>query len=221
MITLNENEIVVKEKNGKHFSLAKEKPINHLALIADDEDKIKLISHHFKQIMLTLGLDLEDDSLKGTPHRVAKMYVQEIFGGLNPRNKPRMTLFENKYHYKEMLVVKNITVYSCCEHHFLPIIGKAHVAYISSGKVIGLSKINRLVQYYCRRPQLQERLTEQIAGALKEALATEDIAVVMEATHLCVTARGIQDIQSATTSSHFSGRFKEPETKKEFLSSLK
>jgi GTP cyclohydrolase IA len=221
MITLNENEIVAKETNGNHYFLADEKLGNHLPLMTEDEAKIKLISGYFKQIMLVLGLDLEDDSLKGTPHRVAKMYVQEIFGGLNPRNKPRMTLFENKYHYKEMLVVKNITVYSCCEHHFLPIIGKAHVAYISSGKVIGLSKINRLVQYYCRRPQLQERLTEQIAGALKEALATEDIAVVMEATHLCVNARGIQDIQSATTSGHFSGRFKEPETKKEFLSSLK
>jgi GTP cyclohydrolase IA len=221
MITLNENEIVAKETNGNHYFLADEKLGNHLPLMTEDEAKIKLVSGYFKQIMLVLGLDLEDDSLKGTPHRVAKMYVQEIFGGLNPRNKPRMTLFENKYHYKEMLVVKNITVYSCCEHHFLPIIGKAHVAYISSGKVIGLSKINRLVQYYCRRPQLQERLTEQIAGALKEALATEDIAVVMEATHLCVTARGIQDIQSATTSSHFSGRFKEPDTKKEFLSSLK
>ena len=221
MITLNENEIVAKETNGNHYFLADEKAGNPKPLMTEDEAKIKLVSGYFKQIMLVLGLDLEDDSLKGTPHRVAKMYVQEIFSGLSPRNKPRMTLFENKYHYKEMLVVKNITVYSCCEHHFLPIIGKAHVAYISSGKVIGLSKINRLVQYYCRRPQLQERLTEQIAGALKEALATEDIAVVMEATHLCVTARGIQDIQSATTSSHFSGRFKEPETKKEFLSSLK
>lgn len=187
----------------------------------DDEAKIKIISYHFKQIMLTLGLDLEDDSLKGTPDRVAKMYVKEIFSGLSPLNEPTITLFENKYEYTEMLLEKNITLYSYCEHHFVPIIGKAHVAYFPNDKVIGLSKINRIVQYYCKRPQVQERLTEQIAEALKEALLTEDVAVLIDAAHLCVASRGVSDVNSSTISSHFSGKFKNQDIKKEFLSFLK
>jgi GTP cyclohydrolase IA len=217
MKTINGNGISAKETNGKLFSLLNDKLLNQ----TEDEAKIKVISHHFKHIMLALGLDLEDDSLKGTPERVARMYVKEIFGGLNPLNKPVITLFENKYSYKEMLLVKNIAVYSCCEHHFVPIIGHAHVAYFSSGKIIGLSKINRLVQYYCRRPQVQERLTGQIAQALKEVLLTEDVALVIEANHHCVAARGIKDVNSATTSSHFSGKFKQGEIRNEFLSFLK
>jgi GTP cyclohydrolase IA len=187
----------------------------------NDDIKIKLISSHFKQIMEILGLDLSDDSLKDTPKRVAKMFVKETFSGLNVENKPKITLFENKYQYNQMLVEKNITLYSCCEHHFVPIIGKAHVAYISNGKVIGLSKINRIVQYYSKRPQVQERLTEQIAQALKEALNTENVAVVIDATHLCVASRGVNDINSTTITSHYSGKFKQEETRKEFLSFIK
>ena len=207
--------------NGHRLSVPFEKLLQESDLKLDDESKIKLISSHFKQIMLLLGLDLEDDSLKDTPKRVAKMYVQEIFSGLNPDNKPSITLFENKYNYREMLVEKNITVYSTCEHHFVPIIGKAHVAYYSNGKVIGLSKINRLVQYYSKRPQVQERLTEQIAEALKEALQTEDVAVVIDADHLCVAARGVNDVHSSTITSHYSGKFTQEEIRKEFLSYIK
>jgi GTP cyclohydrolase IA len=189
--------------------------------IRDEEAKIRMISNHFEQILLLLGLDLNNDSLKGTPDRVAKMYVREMFSGLNPDNKPRITLFDNDYAYNEMLVERNIPVYSCCEHHLVPIIGKAHVAYYSSGKVIGLSKINRLVRYYCKRPQVQERLTEQIAAALKEALHTEDVAVVIDAAHLCVASRGVGDTGCTTVTSHYSGKFKTEEVKREFLSFLK
>ncbi|MCL4163930.1 UNVERIFIED_CONTAM: hypothetical protein GTU68_055689 [Idotea baltica] len=167
--------------------------------------------------MQIMGLDLTDDSLSGTPERVAKMYVKEIFSGLNPKNKPQAKLFENKYKYNQMLVEKDITVFSNCEHHFVPIIGKAHVAYISSGKVIGLSKINRIVQYYAMRPQVQERLTVQIGNELKTLLETEDIAVVIDAEHLCVSSRGIQDTSSSTVTSFYSGKFAEENTKKEFL----
>jgi GTP cyclohydrolase I len=163
---------------------------------------------------------LNDDSLNGTPKRVAKMYVQEIFSGLNPENKPKIALFENKYKYKEMLVEKDITFYSNCEHHFVPIIGKAHVAYISNGSVIGLSKINRIVQYFAKRPQVQERLTVQIADELKRALGTEDVAVVIDAVHLCVSSRGVEDINSKTVTSHFSGKFSEEATKSEFFTYL-
>ncbi|GAA4750331.1 GTP cyclohydrolase I FolE [Flavisolibacter ginsenosidimutans] len=216
-------------QNGKTITLNGN---NHRPLLIDElispatqalngEEKIKLIENHFRQIMLLLGLDLNDDSLKGTPSRVAKMYVNEMFSGLNPATKPEATLFENNYGYNEMLVEKNITVYSCCEHHFVPIIGKAHVAYYPNGKVIGQSKINRLVHYYCKRPQVQERLTVQIAGALKEALHTEDVAVVVDAAHLCVASRGVGDVGSTTLTSHYSGRFKREEVKKEFLSFLK
>jgi GTP cyclohydrolase I len=187
----------------------------------DEETKIELISHHFRQIMLILGLDLSDGSLRDTPKRVAKMYVKEIFSGLNPKNKPDISLFENSYHYNEMLVEKNITLYSCCEHHFVPIIGKAHVAYFPNGKVIGLSKLNRIVQYYSRRPQVQERLTEEIVKALKAILHTEDVAVVIDATHLCIASRGVNDVNSTTITNHYSGKFKIGEVKNEFLSFLK
>ena len=187
----------------------------------DEDEKIKIIANHFKGIMQALGLDLNDDSLKGTPQRVAKMYVKEIFSGLNSDNEPAVTLFENKYQYNKMLVEKNITLYSYCEHHFVPIIGKVHAAYISKGKVIGLSKINRIVEYYARRPQVQERLTNEIAGALKKAIGTEDVAVVIDAVHLCIASRGIKDTDSSTITAHYSGKFINEGTKNEFLAFIK
>ncbi|HXS54586.1 MAG TPA: GTP cyclohydrolase I FolE [Hanamia sp.] len=187
----------------------------------NDEEKIKKIASHFEGIMHILGLDLNDDSLKNTPRRVAKMYVKEIFSGLNPANRPDISLFENKYNYNEMLVVKDISVYSYCEHHFVPIIGKAHVAYISTGKVIGLSKVNRLVQYYAKRPQVQERLTIQICEGLKNALSTNDVAVFIDASHLCVASRGIKDTGSSTMTSSYSGKFLEQPTRNEFLNLIK
>ena len=170
--------------------------------------------------MLTLGLDLTDDSLKNTPARVAKMYVNEVFSGLNPKNKPAITLFENKYDYNQMLVEKNISLFSYCEHHFVPIIGKAHVAYISSGKVIGLSKLNRIVQYFAKRPQVQERLSTQIGNELMQILNTEDVAVMIDAKHLCVSSRGVQDIASSTITTFFGGKFKDDNTRAEFLKYL-
>ncbi len=201
----------------KRLAAIYETPMRPDAFDMDDAEKIAIISEHFHAIMHTLGLDMEDYSLKGTPYRVAKMYIKEIFSGLNPANKPVPRLFENKYKYEEMLVEKDITFYSNCEHHFVPIIGRAHVAYISSGKVIGLSKINRIVKYYAKRPQVQERLTVQIANELKLALNTEDVGVVIDATHLCVSSRGVNDTNSTTGTAHFSGRFKEEKTRAEFL----
>lgn len=198
----------------------KTKEVNGKSLLNDDE-KIKIIAGHFKEIMKTLGLDLSDDSLKDTPQRVAKMYVKEVFSGLNPENEPPVTLFENKYQYNKMLVEKGITLYSYCEHHFVPIIGKAHVAYISKGKVIGLSKINRMVQFYAKRPQVQERLTNQIGNALKNAIGTEDVAVVIDAVHLCVASRGIKDTGSSTVTTYYSGKFLDDGIKNEFLSLIK
>ena len=200
-----------------HLSATPDSPIREDAFDLDDKLKISLIKKHFKEIMQILGLDMTDDSLVGTPERVAKMYVKEIFGGLNPKNKPVIKLFENKYQYDQMLVEKDITVFSNCEHHFVPIIGKAHVAYISNGKVIGLSKINRIVQYYAKRPQVQERLTMQIGNELKEVLQTEDVAVVVDAEHLCVQSRGIQDTSSSTVTSFYGGRFLQDDVKHEFL----
>ena len=200
-----------------HNAASKNTPMRADAFRIDDQEKIEKIAWHFEEIMYTLGLDLNDDSLKGTPLRVAKMYVNEIFSGLNPKNKPGVTLFENKFQYNHMLVEKNIKVHSYCEHHFVPIIGKAHVAYISDGYVIGLSKINRIVDYYARRPQVQERLTEQIADELKEILKTEDVAVIIDADHMCVTMRGIKDQDSATTTSSFHGKFLDPQFRNEFL----
>ena len=210
-------EIEIDELGDNHIMTGIETPLREDAFKMDDQLKIELIEEKFTEIMNILGLDLEDDSLKGTPHRVAKMYVKEIFSGLNPANKPKIALFENKYKYKEMLVEKDITFYSNCEHHFVPIIGKAHVAYISNGSVIGLSKINRVVNYYAKRPQVQERLTIQIANALKEALQTEDVAVVIDAHHLCVSSRGIQDVNSSTITSSYSGKFLNEQTRNEFL----
>ena len=203
-----------------HIASSIDTPLRPDAFDLDEGTKTDLIEQHFRKIMHVLGLDLNDDSLKGTPRRVAKMYVQEIFKGLNPENKPTVRLFENKYKYKEMLVERDITVYSNCEHHFVPIIGKAHVAYISSGKVIGLSKLNRIVDYYARRPQVQERLTRQIAEELKMALETEDVAVVMVADHLCVASRGVKDTASSTITAEYSGKFLNPQTREEFLKYL-
>jgi len=205
------------EMGNEHIGSSAETPLRADAFALDEQLKIELIAKHFTEIMHILGLDLKDDSLKGTPHRVAKMYVQEIFSGLNPENKPEAKLFENKFKYNEMLVEKDITFFSNCEHHFVPIFGKAHVAYISTGKVIGLSKINRIVQYFSRRPQVQERLTIQIANELKEVLQTEDVAVVMDAAHMCVSSRGINDYNSKTVTASYSGRFKEETIKHEFL----
>lgn len=189
---------------------------NLQALTADE--KISKIEFHFAEIMQTLGLDLTDDSLHLTPNRVAKMYVKEIFSGLNVDNKPTISLFENKYEYKEMLVEKDITLFSYCEHHFVPIIGKVHVAYIPGHQVIGLSKLNRLVQYYAHRPQVQERLTMQIAEELKDIFQHQDVAVLIEADHLCVASRGIKDTNSITLTASYSGKFEQESRKQEFLS---
>lgn len=200
-----------------HIGTSKDTPMRDDAWDLSDEEKIEGIAHHFGKIMDLLGLDRTDDSLSGTPKRVAKMYVNEVFQGLNPANKPVVRMFENKYGYGEMLVERNITLHSYCEHHFVPILGVAHVAYISNGHVIGLSKINRIVRYFAKRPQVQERLTEQIAQELKEVLQTEDIAVVIDAEHLCVSTRGIEDTGSSTVTAHYSGKFKQEKYKSEFL----
>lgn len=203
-----------------HECYSTETPLREDAFDLSDQEKIEIISLHMKEIMYTLGLNLNDESLKDTPRRVAKMYVQETFRGLHPANKPRPTLFSNNYNYTQMLVEKDITLYSTCEHHFVPIIGKAHVAYFSTGKVIGLSKLNRMVDYYAKRPQVQERLTMQIAEALKEALQTEDVAVLVDSTHLCVASRGIRDIQSSTVTAEYSGKFKNSDIRNEFLTHI-
>lgn len=204
-----------------HVSSSSETPLRKDAFSVSDSEKIESIKIDVKHILETLGLDLSDDSLKGTPNRVAKMFVNEIFGGLHPDKKPSASTFENKYKYGEMLVEKNITVYSTCEHHLLPIVGKAHVAYISNGTVVGLSKMNRIVDYYAKRPQVQERLTIQIVKELQEVLGTEDVACVMDAKHLCVNSRGIRDIASSTVTSEFGGKFKNKETRREFLDYIK
>jgi GTP cyclohydrolase I len=192
-------------------------PMRADAFDKSDAEKIEIIHQDVKNILTTLGLDLTDDSLKGTPNRVAKMFVKEIFGGLNPKFKPKASTFENKYKYGEMLVEKNITLYSTCEHHLLPIVGKAHVGYISNGTVIGLSKMNRIVDFYAKRPQVQERLTMQIVKELQEALGTEDVACVIDAKHLCVNSRGIRDVDSSTVTSEYGGKFKDAETRRDFL----
>ena len=206
------------EIGDEHVGTSLETPLRDDAFKMDDDLKVELIEKHFKEIMHILGLDLSDDSLRGTPHRVAKMYVKEVFAGLNPKNKPEPKLFENKYKYKEMLVEKDITFFSHCEHHFVPIYGKAHVAYISNGNVIGLSKINRIVQYFSKRPQVQERLTMQIGNDLREILGTEDVAVILDAYHMCVSSRGIKDTSSSTVTSFYSGKFETDEqSSNEFL----
>jgi GTP cyclohydrolase I len=193
-----------------HILTGLETPMKKDSFVMSDEEKKEKIAHLFNQIMDVLGLDLTDDSLKDTPKRVAKMYVDEIFSGLNPLNKPKISLFENKYQYNQMLIEKNITFFSNCEHHFVPFTGQAHIAYVSSGKVIGLSKLNRIVQYYAKRPQVQERLTNQIAEDLKVILNTEDIAVIIDAKHLCVSSRGVKDNTSTTITSYYGGIFENP-----------
>ena len=205
------------DDDDDHNGSASETPMRSDAFDLDDDQKIEKIERHFREIMTILGLDLTDDSLNGTPHRVAKMYVKEVFSGLNPKNRPTARLFDNKYNYDQMLVEKDITFYSHCEHHFVPIYGKAHVAYFSSGKVIGLSKINRIVQYYSKRPQVQERLTVQIGEEMKRVLNTENIAVVVDANHMCVASRGVSDTNSKTGTAFFSGKFKDENVKREFL----
>ncbi|AXP79397.1 GTP cyclohydrolase 1 [Mariniflexile rhizosphaerae] len=204
-----------------HIGTSSDTPLRSDAFKLTNEEKIDIIKDDVRHIMETLGLDLTDDSLNGTPNRVAKMFVKEIFGGLDPKKKPSASTFDNKYKYGEMLVEKNITVYSTCEHHLLPIVGKAHIAYISSGSVVGLSKMNRIVDYYAKRPQVQERLTIQIVKELQEVLKTQDVACVIDAKHLCVNSRGIRDVDSSTVTSEFGGKFKEETTRREFLDYIK
>ena len=200
-----------------HFASSPETPIRDDAFEISDEEKISIIEKNVFNILDTLGMDLTDDSLKGTPKRVAKAWVNELFGGLKPEKMPKTSTFDNKYSYKEMLVEKNITVYSTCEHHLLPIIGKAHVAYFSKGTVIGLSKMNRIVDYFAKRPQVQERLTMQVVKALQKALGTDDVACVIDAKHLCVNSRGIRDVDCSTVTAEFGGKFKDKNVKREFL----
>lgn len=212
---------VDQEIGDNHIASSAVNPIRSDAFVLTDDQKIELIKKDVRSILETLGMDLTDDSMQGTPNRVAKMFVKEIFGGLNPERKPNPSVFENNYKYGEMLVEKNITVYSTCEHHLLPIVGRAHVAYISNGSVIGLSKMNRIVEYYSKRPQVQERLTMQIVQELQSALNTMDVACIIDAKHLCVNSRGIKDIESSTITSEFGGRFKEESVKRELLDYIK
>lgn len=211
------NQLLADEIGDAHESFRAETPLRADAFEKSDAEKIDIISGHVKGILETLGMDLEDDSLKGTPKRVAKLFVNEAFGGLHPDRKPSMSTFENSYRYNEMLVEKDIVVYSTCEHHLLPIVGRAHVAYISNGKVVGLSKMNRIVDYYAKRPQVQERLTRQVVQALQEVLGTMDVACVIDAKHLCVNSRGIRDIESSTVTAEFGGAFQNEDKKREFL----
>lgn len=203
-----------------HIGTSADTPLREDAFYKSDEEKIENIAYYFKKIMEELGLDLTDDSLSGTPHRVGKMYVKEIFSGLDPKNKPKMSIFDNKYEYNKMLIESDITFNSTCEHHFLPIVGKAHIAYMSSGKVIGLSKLNRIVQYYGRRPQVQERMTMQIFNELKNALQTDNVIVVVEAEHLCVTSRGVNDKTSKTTTIEYGGKFEDINVQNNFFKML-
>jgi GTP cyclohydrolase I len=218
---MTQNEDFQDEIGNDHIATSAQTPMREDAFAISDDEKIELIKKDVEHILNTLGLDLTDDSLKGTPNRVAKMFVKEIFGGLNPNKKPSSSTFANNYKYGEMLVEKNITVYSTCEHHLLPIVGRAHVAYISNGTVVGLSKMNRIVDYFAKRPQVQERLTMQIVQELQKVLNTEDVACIIDAKHLCVNSRGIRDIESSTVTSEFGGKFKDENTKREFLDYIK
>ena len=222
-LDIKEKSIVEKfEQDGDNHMMSDVRNlVSDDAFDLSDDEKVSIIQEYFKGIMLTLGLDLNDDSLQGTPYRVAKMYVKEMFQGLKPSEKPKISLFDNKYQYGKMLVEKNISFYSCCEHHFLPIYGKAHIAYISSGKVIGLSKLHRILNYYSKRPQVQERMTVQIFKDLKKVLNTEDVAVYIDAFHLCVSSRGIKDITSSTVTLESGGVFKEEKKWTEFMSIIK
>ena len=223
----NRNGFLSEKINGfeiigdNHIGTSVETPMRKDAFLLSDEQKMVIIEDKFRDIMETMGLDLTDDSLQGTPNRVAKMFVKEIFYGLNPENKPKISVFENKFNYGEMLIEKNINMNSTCEHHFLPIVGKAHVAYFSNGQVIGLSKINRIVDFFARRPQVQERLTVQIANELKSILKTDDVAIIIDAKHMCVSSRGIQDESSSTVTAEYSGKFKDKSVRDEFLKYLK
>lgn len=214
---MSHSDLIHDEIGDNHIATNEHTPIRKDAFELSDEQKIELIEKDVEHILNVLGMDLTDDSLKGTPKRVAKMFVKETFGGLNPKKKPSSSTFDNKYKYGEMLVEKNIVVYSTCEHHLLPIVGRAHVAYISKGKVVGLSKMNRIVDYYAKRPQVQERLTIQIVNELKRVLGTEDVACIIDAKHLCVNSRGIKDIESSTVTAEFSGAFKNESTRQELL----
>ncbi|WP_417200037.1 GTP cyclohydrolase I FolE [Bizionia sp.] len=218
---INDNTADFDAIGDDHVGTSADTPLRSDAFVLNSEEKIKIIKEDVRHIMETLGLDLTDDSLQGTPNRVAKMFVNEIFGGLNPNKKPSASTFDNKYKYGEMLVEKNITVYSTCEHHLLPIVGKAHVAYISNGTVVGLSKMNRIVDYFAKRPQVQERLTIQVVKELQNVLNTDDVACVIDAKHLCVNSRGIRDTESSTVTAEFGGKFKEPGTRREFLDYIK
>jgi len=215
------NEDFQDELGTNHIATSATTPLREDAFNLSDDQKIELIRKDVENILTTLGMDLSDDSLKGTPNRVAKMFVKEIFGGLNPNRKPGSSTFENKYKYNEMLVEKNIVVYSTCEHHLLPIVGRAHVAYISNGTVVGLSKMNRIVDYYAKRPQVQERLNIQIVQELQRVLGTDDVACVIDAKHLCVNSRGIRDIDSSTVTAEFGGKFKDEKVRREFLDYIK
>lgn len=215
------NEEFTNNIGDNHIGTSAETPLRVDAFVISDEEKIELIKKDVEHILTTLGMDLTDDSLKGTPNRVAKMFVKDIFGGLNPAKKPSSSTFENKYKYNEMLVEKNIVVYSTCEHHLLPIIGRAHIAYISNGTVVGLSKMNRIVDYFAKRPQVQERLTIQIVQELQKVLNTKDVACIIDAKHLCVNSRGIKDIESSTVTAEFGGKFKEEKVKQEFIEYIK
>ena len=218
---MSKNEDFNTEIGENHIGTSTNTPLRADAFAISDEEKIELIKKDVESILNTLGMDLTDDSLKGTPNRVAKMFVKEIFGGLNPAKKPSSSTFDNKYKYNEMLVEKNIVVYSTCEHHLLPIVGRAHVAYISNGTVVGLSKMNRIVDYYAKRPQVQERLNIQIVEELQKVLGTEDVACVIDAKHLCVNSRGIRDIESSTVTAEFGGKFKDENVRREFLDYIK
>jgi GTP cyclohydrolase I len=218
---MTNNHTSVDELGENHIATNAKNPLRNDAFELSDDKKIELIKKDVENILNTLGMDLTDDSLKGTPNRVAKMFVKEIFGGLNPNKKPNSSTFKNNYKYGEMLVEKNITLYSTCEHHLLPIVGRAHVAYISNGTVVGLSKMNRIVDYFAKRPQVQERLTMQIVQELQKVLNTDDVACVIDAKHLCVNSRGIRDIESSTITSEFGGKFKEENTRNEFLNYIR
>ncbi len=218
----NQNEQEFFDTIGEnHQMTSSQSPLRKDAFDKSDENKMTSIEKHFFEIMTEMGMDMTDDSLRGTPHRVAKMFVKELFSGLDPKNKPKLSTFENSYHYNKMLVEADITFNSTCEHHFLPIFGKAHVGYVSSGRVIGLSKLNRIVDYYSRRPQVQERLIMQIFNELKQALKTENVIVVMEAKHLCVSSRGIKHENSFTSTIQYGGIFSEKENRNDFFNMIK
>ena len=200
-------------KSDNIIPVSEENPARKLT----NKEKIDAIANHFRSIMKILDLDLNDDSLKDTPSRVAKMYVEEIFEGLDDSKIPNIKKFENSFDYKGIILEKNISLYSICEHHFVPIIGKAHIGYFAKNKIVGLSKLNRIVNFFSKKPQVQEKLTVQIVDFLKKELETEDVACIIDAQHLCVSMRGIKDVNSWTTTAEYSGKFLESNFKNEFL----